>query len=432
MVEGLKGFRTVYPDEMARRRWIIDTLEATARAYGFVEVGTPALERTQLYVDKSGPGIVDELYSFTDKGGREVSLTPELTPTVARMVVERQQAMSKPIKWVSTRPFWRYEQVQRGRFREFYQTNIDIFGSAEPMADAEVLAVAADGLAALGLGAEEVEFRISHRAILTGLLDALCPDADHTAAIRAIDKRDGLEEQAYLDALAAAGIAAAAADELDGLLAGGDLDAVAAAGGPAVADAVANLRAVLDAVAQLGADAVCRVDLQTARGLDYYTGLVFECFDTMGAVDRSIFGGGRYDDLIEAMGGQPTPAVGVAPGLAPLSLACATAEVGPTTAPSPTYYLLTVGEVWATAAPIAQALRELGHTVEVDVAGRSFGAQLDYADAVGAETVIIVGERDLAAGEVTIKDMRTGAQTSAPVDAVPGPHERPSVADYDG
>jgi histidyl-tRNA synthetase len=430
MGEGLKGFRTVYPDEMARRRWIIDTLETTARSYGFVEVGTPALERTQLYVDKSGPGIVDELYRFTDKGGRDVTLTPELTPTVARMVVDRQQAMSKPIKWVSTRPFWRYEQVQRGRFREFYQTNIDIFGSAEPTADAEVLAVAADGLAALGLDAGKVEFRISHRAILTGLLEARCPGADHQAAIRAIDKRDKLEQQEYVEALTAAGIAPEEADVLDELLSAGDLDAVADAGGSTVAAAVENLQAVLSAAAELGVDDVCRVDLQTARGLDYYTGIVFECFDTMGAVDRSIFGGGRYDDLIEAMGGQPTPAVGVAPGLAPLSLACATAEVGPTGSPGPTYYLLTVGDVRATAAPIARALRARGHTVEMDVAGRSFGAQLDYADAVGAETVIIVGERDLEAGEVTIKDMRTGVQTSAPVDAVPGPHERPTVADY--
>ncbi|MFB6178513.1 MAG: ATP phosphoribosyltransferase regulatory subunit, partial [Halorientalis sp.] len=127
MYDHLKGFRDFYPDEMGPRREVIDQLEATARQYGFREIGTPALERTQMYVDKSGEEIVEELYAFEDKGGRDVAMTPELTPTVARMVVAKQQALSKPIKWVSTRPFWRYEQVQQGRFREFYQTNVDIF-----------------------------------------------------------------------------------------------------------------------------------------------------------------------------------------------------------------------------------------------------------------------------------------------------------------
>src|SRR6056297_3500112 len=169
MYDRLKGFRDFYPGEMAARRAMIDTLEATARRYGFREVGTPALERTAMYVDKSGEEIVEELYAFEDKGGRDVAMTPELTPTVARMVVAKQQELSKPIKWVSTRPFWRYEQVQQGRFREFYQTNVDVFGSSEPEADAEILAFAADALKSLGLTAEDFEFRVSHRDILGGL-----------------------------------------------------------------------------------------------------------------------------------------------------------------------------------------------------------------------------------------------------------------------
>ena len=132
MYEGLKGFRDVYSAEMAAYRAVIDTVEDTARGYGFREIATPALERTEMYVDKSGEEIVEELYAFEDKGGRDVSLTPELTPTVARMVVAKQQELSKPIKWFSTRPFWRYEQVQQGRYREFYQSKVDIFGSSDP------------------------------------------------------------------------------------------------------------------------------------------------------------------------------------------------------------------------------------------------------------------------------------------------------------
>ncbi|OYR81122.1 histidine--tRNA ligase, partial [Halorubrum sp. E3] len=144
MYDGLKGFRDFYPGEQSARREVTDAIEGAASRHGFREIATPALERTEMYVDKSGEEIVEELYAFDDKGGRGVSMTPELTPTVARMVVAKGQELSKPIKWMSTRPFWRYEQVQQGRFREFYQTNIDVFGSSAPEADAEVLAVAAD------------------------------------------------------------------------------------------------------------------------------------------------------------------------------------------------------------------------------------------------------------------------------------------------
>src|SRR6056297_2167735 len=192
MYDRLKGFRDFYPEEMGPRRVAMDALEDAARSYGFREVGTPALESTQMYVDKSGPGIVDELYSFTDQGGRDVAMTPELTPTVARMVVAKQQALSKPIKWFSTRPFWRYEQVQQGRFREFYQTNVDIFGSSEPDADAEILAYAAEMLTGLGLDPDDFEFRVSHRDVLGGLLESIDAedgtDVDVEEAIRAVDK----------------------------------------------------------------------------------------------------------------------------------------------------------------------------------------------------------------------------------------------------
>src|SRR6056297_3271284 len=178
MYDRIKGFRDFYPGEMSARRATIDVLEETAREYGFREIGTPALERAELWTDKSGDEIVDELYSFEDQGGRHVAMTPELTPTVARMVVAKQQELSKPIKWVSTRPFWRYEQVQQGRYREFYQTNVDIFGSPEPEADAEILAFAADALTDLGLTGDDFEFRVSHRDLLGGLVRALADDPD--------------------------------------------------------------------------------------------------------------------------------------------------------------------------------------------------------------------------------------------------------------
>jgi len=431
MYDRLKGFRDFYPEEMGPRREAMDAVEDAARRYGFREIGTPALEGTQMYVDKSGEGIVDELYSFTDQGGRDVALTPELTPTVARMVVAKQQELSKPIKWYSTRAFWRYEEPQQGRFREFYQTNVDIFGSSDPRADAEVLAVAADGLTSLGLTGDDFEFRVSHRDILGGLLNAFDADVDTEAAIRVVDKRAKIERAEYLDGLAEAGLSYDQAEQFDDLLAGDDLDALTEfAGTDRVADAVENLRAVLDAAENLGVREYCDISLTTARGLDYYTGVVFECFDATGDIGRSVFGGGRYDDLIEEFGGQPTPAVGVAPGHAPLNLLLERAGVRSDGALSTDYYVLQVGDTEAEAARVASDLRAKGHVVESDVADRSFGAQMNYADSIGAQTVVIVGEQDLANGEVTVKDMESGDQTTAPFEDFPGDRAEPRYDDF--
>jgi len=431
MYDSVKGFRDFYPEEMGSRRWAMDTIEDTARRYGFREIGTPALEPTEMYTDKSGEEIVEELYSFEDKGGREVALTPELTPTVARMMVAKQQALQKPIKWVSTRPFWRYEQVQQGRFREFYQTNVDIFGSSEPDADAEILAVAVDMLEDLGLDGDDFEIRVSHRDILSGLLESFDADVDSREAIRAVDKRAKVDRDEYLDLLYEAGLPYDAAEQFDDLLETGedDLDALADRSED-VARATENLRAVLDAAADFGVRDQLTLSLSTARGLDYYTGVVFECFDATGEVSRSVFGGGRYDDLIEGFGGQPTPAVGFAPGHATLQLLCERAGVWPAEELATDYYVLQVGDTRPTAARIARDLREKGHVVETDVADRSFGAQMGYADNVNAETVVIVGERDLENDEITLKEMDDGEQISVPVAEFPGDRERPTFDDF--
>jgi histidyl-tRNA synthetase len=433
MYDSVKGFRDFYPEEMQARRWAMDTLEDVAQRYGFREIGTPAIEPTEMYVDKSGEEIVEELYSFEDKGGREVALTPELTPTVARMFVAKQQELSKPIKWVSTRPFWRYEEPQQGRFREFYQTNVDIFGSAEPTADAEILAVAVDMLTDLGLTAEDFEIRVSHRDILAGVLESFGADVDVPEAIRAVDKRAKVDHDDYRDALVEAGLNYGQADKFDEMLQidAEEIETLAdLTGSEDVRAATDNLQAVLDAAEDFGVREYLTVSLTTARGLDYYTGVVFECFDSTGEVSRSVFGGGRYDDLIEGFGGQPTPAVGFAPGHATLQLLCQRAGVWPAEELSTDYYVLQVGDTRPTAARIARDLRERGHVVESDVADRSFGAQMGYADGINAETVVIVGEQDLANDEVTLKEMDDGEQVSVPLSEFPGDHDRPTFEDF--
>ena len=433
MYEGLKGFRETYSEEMVSRRWMFDTIEQTAHRYGFREIDTPALERTQMYIDKSGEDIVEELYTFADKGGRDIALTPELTPTVARMVADRGKALSKPIKWYSTRKFWRYEQVQQGRFREFYQTNVDILGSKEPVADAEILAVAADMLRELGLEADDFEFRVSHRDILGGLIEAFDTTVESRDAIRTVDKKATLDREEYLTQLTDAGLSHEQAkqfdslldtpeDELDELITFADSDRVEAA--------VHNLQAVLAATADRGIRKYCTLSLETARGLDYYTGTVFECFDSTGEVSRAVFGGGRYDNLIEDLGGPSIPAVGVAPGGATLSLLCQRAGVWPDEGITTDYYVLQIGDTRPVAARIARQLRELGHTVESDVSDRGFSGQLSYADSINAETVVVVGEQDLADDAVTIKDMESGDQTQVPLDEFPPEHGRPTYEDF--
>ncbi|GGL50062.1 histidine--tRNA ligase [Halocalculus aciditolerans] len=432
MYDRLKGFRDFYPGKMRARREAMDAVEASAAGYGFREIDTPALERMQMYVDKSGEEIADELYSFTDQGGRDVALTPELTPTVARMVVAKGQALSKPIKWYSTRKFWRYEEPQSGRNREFYQTNVDIFGSSEPASDAEVLAVTSDALRNLGLGSSDFEFRVSHRDILGGLLRSFDADVDVRAAIRAVDKSEKIDADEFHRLLRDAGLTDSQAVRFDDLLDAGenDLDELVDFAGENVQSAVENLRNVLAAAEDYGVREDCTVSLSTARGLDYYTGVVFECFDRTGDVNRAVFGGGRYDDLIESFGGQPTPAVGVAAGYSTLSLLLQRAGVWPDEELRTDYYVLSVGDVRPVALDVARDLRAKGHTVETDVSDRSFGSQMNYADSINAETVVIVGERDLEDDELTLKDMETGNQVAVPVDDFPD-YERPTIEDYE-
>ena len=324
MYDRLKGFRDFYPEEMAARREIIDTVEAACRRYGFRETASPHLERAEMWTDKSGEDIVEGLCAFEDKGDRHVTLTPELTPTVARMVAAKQQELSKPIKWFSTRPFWRYEQVQQGRFREFYQTNIDIFGTDDPRADAEVIALGAQLLVDLGLDADDFEFRVSHRDILGAVLRSFDADVDVPEAVRAVDKSDKLDENEYHDLLVNAGLSYEQAATFDERLSATTVDTLDAladfAGTEEAHEAIDNLVAVLDAVAEFGASEYCELSLETARGFDYYTGVVFACFDATAEVSRSVFGRGRYDYLIESFGVDSPLALGFALGYAPLPL----------------------------------------------------------------------------------------------------------------
>ena len=312
----LPGFRDFYPQEFAERAFIMATWREVARRYAFVEYDGPPLEPLELYTRKSGEEIVGQLYNFVDKGGREVALRPEMTPTVARMVAARANALRKPVRWFSMPQLFRYERQQKGRLREHYQLNVDIFGAAEVAADAELVACAVDIMRAFGLTAGDVVVRVSDRRLLQAYLESLgVPPASVTTVYGVIDKLERQPAEISREKLAAAGAPASAIDRILSIAdVGFDEIASRLANSPS-ASTVEEFGAFLRYVpALLGGDASwLRVDLSIVRGLAYYTGIVFELFDRSGEF-RAICGGGRYDTLLASLGGTDMPALGFGMG----------------------------------------------------------------------------------------------------------------------
>lgn len=416
--ESLKGFRDFYPEEQAARRQVFDSVREAARAYGFDEVAAPSLETLALYEIKSGEEIVEETYSFEDKGDRRVTMTPELTPSLVRMYVAREQEMSKPVRWFALPKLWRYEQPQSGRLREFYQPNFDIFGADGVEADAEVIATADAVLSRLGL-TDEYELRVSHRGLVRGIVGTLDVDDNQATTVhRTVDKSERLAESEIRTRLEEAGLKDDDVEKVVSLtrLTGWDSieEVLRLTDDEETQEAVERLRTLDASLDAYGVDTV--FDPSVVRGMDYYTGVVFECFDTEGDL-RAIFGGGRYDTLVEEFGGPQTPAVGFGIGDATLELLMKQADVWPSEETTVDYYVAVIGDVRGTATRVSESLRGDGHEVRMNVAdGRSFTDQLEHADSVGAKKTVIVGERDLQDDEVTVKDMETGEQEQRPLE----------------
>jgi histidyl-tRNA synthetase len=421
-VTNLKGFYDRFPDEFAAWREVIDVVESTAAEFGFREIDTPAVERTELYEVKSGDELLDQTYSFDDRGGRRVTLTPEQTPTRARMVQERKD-LSTPIKWYDTSKRWRYENVQKGRDREFFQTDIDVFGIESVAADAEVIACGATIYRKLGV-ADAVEFLINDRTLLESLLEA--EGIENTVEVmRVIDDKEKLSASEFHEALADRGVTGADADRVDRLTSisgpiAGTIDELReqAPDDAAAEAAVERMADLADALESHGVASTCRLDLSIVRGLAYYTGLVFEAFDAEGEL-RALFGGGRYDDLVGLFGGREVPAVGFAFGYSTTRELLVREGAWPDESVSTDVYVATVSDsVRDRGLAFARDLRAAGLVVETDLAGRSLGSQLGYADTIDAAITLIVGERDLAEGVITVRDMASGDEEAVPVDEV--------------
>ena len=419
--QALPGFRDFYPEQLALRAHIFATWRSVARRYGFEEYDGPPLEPLELYTGKSGEEIVQQLYAFEDKGGRKVALRPEMTPTLARMVGARAQALKKPIRWLSIPQLFRYERQQRGRLREHFQLNMDIIGEAGPAADAEVMAAALDIMRAFGLDSADVRLRVSDRRIVVAQLEREhgVREEEIAGVLAALDKfeRDPAGAKRQLEG-ALAGPSdrqASVAASLDSFFAGLQQSPGRGAGDLLEAPAAEALRECVDRLNTMGLGDFVDVDFRIVRGLAYYTGLVFELFDAKKSL-RAICGGGRYDDLIEQIAGTDLPCVGFGMGDVVLGELLRERQSAFESSGQLDAFLIAVSaEDVAPVVKLAHELRDRGVAVEYGLRPAAIRKQLELAAARGAPRAVIIGPDERAAQAAVVRDLRAGTEQKVPV-----------------
>lgn len=407
----LPGFREFYPEDLARRNHVFRLWRQTAGTFGFAEYDAPILEPLDLYKRKSGDEIEAQLFSFTDKGGREVALRPEMTPTVCRLVGAKASALKRPIKWFSIAEFYRYERMQKGRGRCFHQFNADIFGEPGPEAEIELIALLVQCLCAFGLTEQDFYVRLSDRNLWFYYLEALGLDTEKARAILgAIDKYEKLGDEAFSGYTEKFGpIGPELKTKILAFLQIKSLPALeqtlAQLGGAKLAARLADWKKLLTSISAMGLDRFVEVDLGVVRGLAYYTGFVFEAFDRKGEL-RALAGGGRYDDLVEKLGGPALPAVGFAIGDMTFALLLEQRGLMPAFVQAPDVYCVIGGEAERLAAfGDIHAVRAAGFRVEYPMKELAFGKQFKAAAESGARLALIYGGDELAKGVVKVRDL---------------------------
>ena len=420
--ESLPGFRAFYPEDRARLGHLLEVWRRSCRRHGFREWEGPVLEPLEVITAKSGDEIVRQLFNFTDKGERAVTLRPEMTPTLARMVAARANALPKPIRWFAVGECYRYEKQQKGRLRAFHQLNADLLGEAGPGADAEIIALCADCLLSLGLPRDSFAIRLSDRTLWFRVLAALgVPDERVPAVLNAVDKLERSAEPELLAALAEA-LAGTPAEPARVLADSRRLAAVrslagleAMAGGdPAVAARLAEWRELLGLLAALGVADLVKVDLGIVRGVAYYTGFVFEAFDAAGE-QRALAGGGRFDGLIERMGGPPMPAVGFGMGDVTVANLLESRGLMPAYADGPDFYAAILGpDARPAALADVAALRAAGMRVEYNLRDGKFPKLMQAAESAGARFALVYGGDEVARGAAKLRDLASRSEAEIP------------------
>ena len=415
MTKGVRGTRDFYPEDMRIRNWLFDNFQSAARSHGFEEYDSPVLEHEELYTRKQGEEITQQLYNFEDKGGRKVALRPEMTPSLARMVMARAGALPTPIKWFSIPQCWRYERTQRGRGREHYQWNVDIWGSDAIQADAELLSVLVSFFERVGLNADDLVIRISSRKVLEEVLGSLGISGDAFAATCIIvDKMDKLPAETVEQQLSEQGLNSDAIAAIQSTLGLSDLDSLASALGEG-SEAVAELATLFDLVDAYGISDWVAFDASVVRGLAYYTGPVFEAHDRAGKL-RAICGGGRYDRLLSSLGGNDMPATGF--GFGDMVIMELLNEKGlvPDLPSGNQDIVIAIDEDLRSAAmSVATKLRASGRLVDLVLEDKRMKWAFRHAERTGAQRLVMVMPDEWAAGNVRIKELESGKESDVAV-----------------
>jgi histidyl-tRNA synthetase len=411
-----KGVRDFYPEEERAQEYIFGVMRKVAESFGYAAYSASVLEPAELYRAKSGEELVGEqMYVFEDRGGREVALRPEMTPSLARMVAGRRRELALPLRWYTIANMFRYERPQRGRLREHWQLNVDYIGEGGVTAEAETIEIAYRILIEFGLKVEQFVVKLNNRRIVPRVLDKLARDAgatlepEKTAKLIALfDKRGKLEAEKYEAALEEIVGAELSRVILNRYTDNGVQNAILAT------DEGQGFRELFELLRARGIENI-EHDPYLVRGFDYYTGMIFEVFDTGGENRRSLFGGGRYDDLTALFGVSGVPAVGFGMGDVTIRDVLETYKLLPTNLPSrfsAQLYIATLGEqFFADATTLAGRLRAAGIRVAVDYTTRRVGDQIKKAVKDGVPYVVCFGEEEVTMGQYRMKELGTGKET---------------------
>ncbi len=417
-----RGTRDFYPDNFRLRNWLFTHFREVAQTFAFEEYDAPVVESEELYVRKAGEQIVDELYSFEDKGGRRLALRPEMTPSLARLVLGRAGSLALPLKWFSIPQCWRYERIQRGRRREHYQWNVDILGISDVAAEAELLCLVTTLLSRLGLTAEDVEIKLSSRKIIEAVLNAAnVPEERFSEVCVLVDKLDKLPAGVVREEFERLGLVASVVDSLLELTSLASLDDAASLIGED-SGGISDLHRLLALAAEYGIAEWVRFDAGLVRGLAYYTGVVFEVFDRASEL-RAICGGGRYDRLLSTFGGRDIPACGFGFGDAVIVELLSEKGLRPELRRRFDDVVFPFSaELRPAAMEIATRLRRAGRSVDLVLEERRMKWAFRHADSSGASRLVLVAPDEWQRGLVKVRDLATGEEREVPAGEVASLH----------
>ena len=408
-LQPVKGTRDFFPDEMRLRNWLFEVWRNVSVQAGFEEYDTCVLEHEELYIRKAGDEISKQLYSFEDKGGRRLSLRPEMTPSLARLVLQHKKSLSFPIKWFSMPQCFRYERMTKGRRREHFQWNADIIGQAEIVAEAEILMLLISACESMGLSAKEIRVFINDRRILNSILSQISvPQEMHSEVLVIMDKRDKISIEALSKLLQDIGMSTTQVDQLNEYLLKSDL--IELKKDLNDTQGIDELQNLMDMMETAGFSDYLQFDISIVRGLSYYTGAVFEV-NSPAKQHLAICGGGRYDSLLSTYGGEIVPAVGFGFGDVVVLDVLKDLERFPELPRKLDYTIIPFArEQVGTALNIAAILRQQGSTVDCNFSMKKMKKTLQQAGESGAAKAILLFPDELSENKVVIRDLRLHEQ----------------------